>query len=223
MADSIVSFETIQSNRRYSQGAAFVPAISAHSFVSCYFESGSTIFISHKSYRVRFTECTFESGSKIVIGKFIPAIIVKKCIIPMNVHVFELRACCYFFFVRSSPNERVPIVPRCAEVYVWDGEIGWEITELFVVPKGVDVKYFHSGHLKNPHSLDILASMMWRNPRFRVVSFGWIGNHDHVVEFSKTMYCRHRVQVSILLVLLNGRVLPRDLIRGGGLADFLIG
>lgn len=126
-------------------------------------------------------------------------------------------------WMRILPVESISFLPKCEHLYLCDGkggdDVGWEILEPISLPQGAIVTYYNDAILSGPRSMDILVSMFWRNPRFKISGLLWSGNEQDGNEFRKLgeYYNRRRrirLVVSCVLTFLNAKILPGDLVRG---------
>lgn len=214
-------------NLTFKGGPIPLPPSSRHVFDKCSFKADSRILVNPGALYVRFLECTFEPGSEFDLCDHHATVVMEACILPSSVYFLKGHGSCYIYIMRSSPDVAIPMLMGSVRTLIWDGDNTcrrWEIKEPFVIPRRVNIRYANDIPLRTRKSIDSLTCMLWRYPRLQFGSITWHGNPENYdVEFRNSINHPFRFQISILLALLGGQVLPRDLIRGGGLADFLMG
>lgn len=207
---------------QFTEGYTVILTSSLLLFDSCHFKSGSIVTFTDPIYLIRFTNCVFEPGAMIHLGKNCWDLTIDKCSFPPDTSVFS-GVTHAFYYTRVSPVESISFLPKCEHLYLCDGkggdDVGWEILEPISLPQGTIVTYYNDAILSGPRSMDILISMFWRNPRFKISGLLWSGNEQDGNEFRKLgeYYNRRRrirLVVSCVLTFLNAKILPGDLVRG---------
>lgn len=215
---------------RFKQGSTLIPTLNDHCFTHCHFQSGSILCFSQPIYHVRFNNCSFESGAIIDLGQDCQNLTMDECQFPPNVAIFHGKVTEQLYFVRSSPLQCYPILPRSEQLALLDGMIqqpNWELMDPFYLPTGKDVRYYHDKKFTSPRSIQVLTFMLWQHPRLSIDRASWNKSCDDKgewIELRKARTHPNRREVAILLTLMSAksrlgnmswaRLLPKELIKG---------
>lgn len=200
--------------------------LSEYTYYNQHFKKGSVVrFVDLVQY-IRFVGCVFDGGSMIYIEKGCDHIVMDCCRSPLGVCFITGQFIQRVTIFRSSANQTLPVLPKCQALSLIDGwqiiySSSWEILVPFHVPPKTHVVYDNCAPISDPRTLDTFVYLLWRFPSFEIRRISWFGP-EHT-EFQRTLKHPCRREAISILGLLSARVLPGDLIRGGGLVDFLIG